>query len=92
MGGIQSLSRSTYSKLIPQSTSDHASYFSFFDVTEKMAIVLGTFTYGAIEQLTGSMRNSAVSLGIFFLVGLGFLILVTLPKPSLSSTIHPDNA
>ena len=80
MGGIQSLSRSTFSKLIPRNTTDHASYFSFYDVTEKLAIVLGTFSYGFIEQITGSMRNSALSLGIFFLVGLGFLLLVTIPK------------
>lgn len=82
MGGIQSQSRSTYSKLIPQETTDHASYFSFYDVTEKVAIVLGTFTYGAIEQLTGSMRNSAVSLAIFFLIGIIFLSFVTMPKIS----------
>ncbi|MDX5340811.1 MAG: MFS transporter, partial [Cyclobacteriaceae bacterium] len=55
-----------------------------YDVTEKVAIVLGTFSYGAIEQLTGSMRNSAVSLGLFFLVGLGFLILVRIPRTSIS--------
>lgn len=84
MGGIQSLSRSTFSKLIPKSTTDHASYFSFYDVTEKLAIVLGTFSYGLIEQMTGSMRNSSLSLGIFFLVGLGFLLLVTIPKKNLS--------
>lgn len=84
MGGIQSLSRSTFSKLIPKSTTDHASYFSFYDVTEKLAIVLGTFSYGMIEQMTGSMRNSSLSLGIFFLVGLGFLFLVTIPKEDLS--------
>lgn len=87
MGGIQSLSRSTYSKLIPEDTTEHASFFSFYDVTEKMAIVIGTFTYGAIEQWTGSMRNSAVSLGIFFLVGLGFLVLVTIPKKALSTKV-----
>lgn len=84
MGGIQSLSRSTFSKIIPQETTRHASFFSFYDVTEKLAIVIGTFTYGAIEQWTGSMRNSAVSLGVFFLVGLGFLILVTIPKNSMT--------
>lgn len=84
MGGIQSLSRSTFSKLIPEETTDHASFFSFYDVTEKLAIVFGTFSYGIIEQMTGSMRNSAVSLGIFFVVGLGFLLLVTIPKKSLS--------
>lgn len=83
MGGIQSLSRSTFSKLIPVETTKNASFFSFYDVTEKLAIVIGTFTYGAIEQLTGSMRNSAVSLGVFFLIGLGFLILVTIPKTSI---------
>ncbi|MBN3522088.1 MFS transporter [Algoriphagus lutimaris] len=86
MGGIQSLSRSTFSKLIPESTTDHASYFSFYDVTEKMAIVLGTFSYGVIEQLTGSMRNSSLTLGIFFLVGLGFLLLVTIPKSQLNAS------
>lgn len=80
MGGIQSLSRSTYAKLIPTSTTDHASFFSFFDMTEKVAIVLGTFTYGAIEQLTGSMRNSALFLVVFFVIGLVFLSRVALPK------------
>lgn len=80
MGGIQSLSRSTYAKLIPTSTTDHASFFSFFDMTEKVAIVLGTFTYGAIEQLTGSMRNSALFLAVFFVIGLVFLSRVALPK------------
>ncbi|WP_296700757.1 MFS transporter [Algoriphagus sp.] len=89
MGGIQSLSRSTYSKLIPESSTDHASFFSFYDVTEKMAIVLGTFSYGVIEQLTGSMRNSSLSLGIFFLVGLGFLLLVTIPKSQLNPSKLP---
>ncbi len=79
MGGIQSLSRSTYSKLIPEDTTDHASYFSFFDVVDKMAIVLGTFSYGLIEQMTGSMRNSTVALALFFLVGFYFLLRVTIP-------------
>lgn len=92
MGGIQSLSRSTYSKLIPESTTDHASFFSFFDVTEKVAIVLGTLTYGAIEQWTGSMRNSAVSLGVFFLVGFGFLILVSIPRNSFPRQKMPSHA
>lgn len=85
MGGIQSLSRSTFSKLIPASTTQHASYFSFYDVTEKLAIVLGTFSYGIIEQITGDMRNSALSLGLFFLVGLGFLLLVSIPKTELNT-------
>ncbi|WP_187264716.1 MFS transporter [Pontibacter beigongshangensis] len=76
MGGIQSLSRSTYSKFIPGTTTDHASFFSFYDVTEKVSIVLGTLAYGVIAQLTGSMRNSVLALGIFFLIGLFFLLFV----------------
>lgn len=82
MGGIQSLSRSTYSKLIPENSEDTASYFSFYDISEKVAIVLGTFSYGFIEQLTGSMRNSLLAMTIFFVTGLAFLILARLPKPA----------
>lgn len=75
MGGIQAVSRSTYSKLIPMGTKDTASYFSFYDITEKVAIVLGTLSYGLILQLTGSMRNSMLFMGLIFLLGL--LILQT---------------
>ncbi|MFY0624853.1 MAG: MFS transporter [Reichenbachiella sp.] len=70
MGGIQSISRSTYSKLIPQGAKDTASYFSFYDVTEKSAIVLGTFAYGFIHQMTGSMRNSILFMALFFAAGI----------------------
>ncbi|MFM2337431.1 MAG: hypothetical protein RL115_624 [Bacteroidota bacterium] len=73
MGGIQSLSRSTYAKLMP-ATKDTASYFSFFDVTEKVAIVIGMFSFGFITELTGSQRASVLALMVFFLVGLVFLI------------------
>ncbi|SIQ88272.1 MFS transporter [Pontibacter lucknowensis] len=76
MGGIQSLSRSTYSKLIPATTQDHASYFSFYDVTEKVSIMLGTLAYGAVAQVTGSMRYSILALIIFFVLGLIFLSLI----------------
>ncbi len=75
MGGIQSLSRSTYSKILPE-TIDHASYFSFYDVCEKVGIVLGTASYGLIEELTGSMRNSVVALTVFFIVGLIMLFRI----------------
>ncbi len=80
MGGIQSLSRSTYAKLMPEETYDQASYFSFYDVTEKLAVVIGTFSYGFIEQWTGSMRNSTIALGLFFAVGIGFLLMVRIPS------------
>lgn len=73
MGGVQSISRSTYSRLIPKSTQDTASYFSFFDITEKLAIVIGTFAFGFINQMTGSMRNSMLFMTLFFTIG--FLIL-----------------
>ncbi|TDE10477.1 MFS transporter [Dyadobacter psychrotolerans] len=78
MGGIQSLSRATYSKLIPENTEDSASYFSFYDVSEKLAIVLGTFIYGVVEQLTGSMRNSILALLLIFVVGL--ILLSRIPS------------
>jgi UMF1 family MFS transporter len=72
LGAIQSLSRSTYSKLLPE-TEDHATYFSLFDVTEKIAIVLGTFIFGFVGSITNSMRNSIFILAVFFL--LGYIVL-----------------
>jgi UMF1 family MFS transporter len=74
MGGIQSLSRSTYSKLIPQDIPDSASFFSFYDVTEKLAIVGGMFSFGLVDDITNSMRNSALVLCIYFIAGLILLI------------------
>ena len=74
MGGIQSLSRSTYAKLMPE-TKDTTSFFSFFDVTEKIAIVIGMFSFGSINELTGSQRNSVLALMAFFIIGL--LVLFT---------------
>jgi MFS transporter, UMF1 family len=73
MGGIQSLSRSTYSKLMPE-TRDTASYFSYFDFTEKIAIVIGMFSFGLIEEATGSMKNSVLCLIVFFVIGFGWLL------------------
>ncbi|MEL7250307.1 MAG: MFS transporter [Bacteroidota bacterium] len=68
MGGIQSLSRSTYSKLLPEDTPDTTSYFSFYDVLEKSAIVLGSFSFGLAELITGDIRNSILVLGSFFVI------------------------
>ncbi|WP_417557762.1 MFS transporter [Mesoflavibacter zeaxanthinifaciens] len=75
MGGIQSLARSTYSKFLPE-TKDTTSYFSFFDVAEKIGIVIGMIIYGTIDQVTGSMRNSILFLFIFFLIGIILLFRV----------------
>ncbi|RYY47967.1 MAG: MFS transporter [Chitinophagaceae bacterium] len=73
MGGIQSLSRSTYSKLMPE-TKDTASFFSFYDITEKIAIVIGLISFARIEELTGNMRDSILALMVFFIIGLLFLL------------------
>jgi UMF1 family MFS transporter len=75
MGGIQALSRSTYSKFLPE-TTDTTSFFSFYDVAEKIGIIIGTFLYGIVAQLTGSMRNSTIFLGLFFVVGILLLMRV----------------
>lgn len=78
MGGIQSLSRSTYAKIIPEGTHDTASFFSFYDVTEKVAIVIGMVSFGLVQQLTGNMRNSILALIIFFAIGFIALLLTIL--------------
>ena len=75
MGGVQALARSTYSKFLPE-TQDHASYFSFYDVTEKIGIVVGTFSFGFLEANTGSIRYSIISIASFFVIGLILLFLV----------------
>ena len=79
MGGIQSLSRSTYAKLIP-TRDDVTSYFSFYDILEKVAIVLGTFIFAGLNQLTGSMRLSLLALGLFFAAGMVVLAGFRVPR------------
>ena len=83
MGGVQSLSRSTYAKLMPE-TKDTASFFSYYDVTEKVSIVIGMTTFGFIHELTGSMRNSVLALVIFFVVGLICLLAALRKQKSLA--------
>lgn len=79
MGGIQSLSRSTYSKFLPEDTPDTASFFSFYDVTEKIAIVLGLAAFAFIEERS-NIRNSALALSVFFVLGLIMLIVLLFTK------------
>lgn len=79
MGGSQSLARSTYSKMLPE-TTDHTSFFSFYDVMEKLATVAGTFSFGIIEALTGSMRYSVLAITVFFAIGLVFLLMLIWKK------------
>ncbi len=77
MGGVQALARSTYSKFLPE-TEDTTSYFSFYDVAEKIGIVIGMLIYGFIDQITGSMRNSILFLFVFFLFGI--ILLYRVPR------------
>ena len=83
MGGVQSLSRSTYSKFLPE-TKDTTSFFSFYDVTEKIALVIGLFSFGFLEDVTGSIRNSIIALIVFFVLGLLALLYTknALGKPA----------
>jgi UMF1 family MFS transporter len=75
MGGTQSLARSTYSKMLPE-TRNHTSFFSFYDVMEKLAMVGGTFSFGIIEAITGSMRYSVLAISIFFMISLVFMMIL----------------
>ncbi|MBA3972368.1 MAG: MFS transporter, partial [Bacteroidetes bacterium] len=77
MGGIQALSRSTYSKMIP-ATDDNTSYFSFYDVCEKLSIVFGMATFGIINELSATMRSPIAVLVVFFVIG--FLLLFRIKK------------
>jgi UMF1 family MFS transporter len=85
MGGVQSLSRSTYSKYIPQNIPDTASYFSFYDVTEKLSIVVGLFTFGFVESFTHEMRDSALVLDVFFIIGLLLLVSLSVVETGFKS-------
>jgi UMF1 family MFS transporter len=80
MGGVQSISRSTFSKLLPENVKNTASFFSFYELTEKLAIVVGTFSYGLIESLTGSMRLSSIGLSVFFILGIVILRFTKIEK------------
>ena len=81
MGGSQSLSRSTYAKFLPE-TIDHASYFSFYDVSYYVGTVLGTLAYGLVYQLTGDLRNTVIIIGSFFVVAL--VLLFRMPREEIS--------
>jgi len=80
MGGIQSLSRSTFSKLIPSEINDNASFFNFYAISYNISVVLGTFSYGYIEQITGSMRSSILALMTFFIIGLFILFFTRIKR------------
>jgi UMF1 family MFS transporter len=79
MGGTQSLSRSTFSKLMPANTQDPTTFFSFFDLTDKLAVILGTFTFGYVGQIIG-LRTSVLTMGVLFLLGLVLLTRVKMEK------------
>ncbi|MBK8193152.1 MAG: MFS transporter [Lewinellaceae bacterium] len=85
MGGIQSLSRATYAKLLPENTPDTASFFSFYDVMDKVSTVAGTFVFGFVEQITGGMRNSVAAMGIFFVLSLLVLATVSIKRMKMNN-------
>jgi UMF1 family MFS transporter len=87
MGAVQSLSRSTYSKMLPE-TEDHTTYFSFYDVMEKLATTFGMFSIGLLEALTGDLRNSALALTVFF--ALGLIQMFRLRAFEKKGTTHAD--
>jgi len=85
MGGTQSLARSTYSKFLPE-TEDTASFFSFYDVTEKIGLIIGLFSFGFLEGAFGTMRASILALVVFFIVG--FVLLLRVPKERSADIKH----
>lgn len=84
MGGIQSISRSTYSKLLPP-TNDTASFFSFYDVCDKTGTVIGTLSFGYVAEFYGGMGNSVLALMVFFVIG-GILLLFVKPAKLVAAT------
>lgn len=86
MGGTQALARSTYAKLLPENTSDTASFYSFYDVMDKLSTVSGTFIFGFVEQLTGNMRMSVVSMSLFFLCSIWMLRSVQIQRMQREDT------
>ena len=88
MGGVQSTARATYSKLLPVDTKDPTSFFSFYDVVEKSSTVLGTLAFGLAKDMTGSLRTSALVLGIFFVIGLILLQYAKIPSASQINAKH----
>ena len=91
MGGVQSLSRSTYAKLLPENIPDTASYFSFYDATEKLSIVVGLTVFAVVEDYTHEMRDSALALDVFFAIGLILMFgLLSAEKKVKRDTLAPQ--
>ena len=84
---MQSLSRSTYAKLLPPNIPDTASYFSFYDATEKLSIVVGLAVFAKVEDLTHEMRDSALALDGFFVIGLVLLIVLFVAEKKADKTV-----
>ncbi len=89
MGGIQSISRSTYSKFLPE-THDTASYFSFYDVCDKIGTVIGTLSFGYVAEVFGGMRNSVLALMTYFIIGFILLMFVRRKKDNTRAAFEPQ--
>jgi UMF1 family MFS transporter len=81
LGGIQSMSRSTYSKMIDENEEDVTSFFSFYDVLYKCSLVVGSFSFGLVDFITGNIRNSVLVLMLYFIIGLWLLVRTNLSGP-----------
>ena len=78
MGGSQSLSRSLYSSIIPINAT--AEYFGFYSVFNKFSAIWGPSLFVFIRQLTGSYRNSILSIVFFFIIGMILLAFMNVEK------------
>ncbi len=83
MGGIQSLSRASFSMVLPIEERKYTSYYSFYDVVYKTAVVGGTFIFGMVDNLTHNMRYSVVALGVLFLIGFFFMSVTKIPNDKM---------
>jgi MFS transporter, UMF1 family len=78
LGGSQALSRSLFSDMIPDGRE--AEFFSFYEISDRFTSIFGPLIFGLANQLTGSLRAGIFSLVILFVVGLGILITVNVPR------------
>jgi UMF1 family MFS transporter len=78
-GGVQSLGRATYAKLMPAGTTETTSFYSFYDLTDKLAVIMGTFVFGSIDQIIG-IRYSVLAMGILFVIGIILILPVKIPR------------
>ena len=83
-GGIQALSRSYYTRLIPKENTSE--FYGFFNMLGKFAAIIGPFLVGIVTLITGEQRYGIVSLVILFV--LGFVLLRRVDEKKASEEIE----